>query len=64
MYKPRNPVARSPLMRKGGPHQRAPSAIRAGQRKDIQIGIDSYRQMLAGRASGGAGRRDPEQDLD
>ena len=28
MPKPRNPVARSPLMRKGGPHGKSKSALR------------------------------------
>ena len=42
MMKRRNPVARSPLLRKGGPHERSASSIRAGDRKTIESGIDAF----------------------
>lgn len=60
MHKPRNPVARSPLMRKGGPHQRSPSAIRADQRRDIRGAIDAHLQREASCAP----RRMTRGDLD
>jgi len=33
---PRNPVARSPLMRKGGVHQRSTGAARRAAKMDVQ----------------------------
>jgi len=42
MNKRRNPVARSPLLRKGGPHVRSASSIRAAHRKTIEAGIDAF----------------------
>ncbi|EGV28410.1 hypothetical protein ThidrDRAFT_3775 [Thiorhodococcus drewsii AZ1] len=42
MNKRRNPVARSPLLRKGGPHVRSASSIRAGHRRAIEDGIDAF----------------------
>jgi hypothetical protein len=42
MIKRRNPVARSPLLRKSGPHERSASSIRAGYRKTIDAGIDAF----------------------
>ena len=42
MIKRRNPVARSPLLRKGGPHVRSASGIRAAHRKTIEAGIDAF----------------------
>ena len=60
MHRPRNPVARSPLLRKGGPHQRSPSAIRASQRRDIQTAVDAYRQRESARAPGRTDRGDPD----
>jgi hypothetical protein len=51
-------------MRKGGPHQRSPSAIRASQRKDIQVAVDAYRQREAPRASGRTARGDPDSPSD
>lgn len=45
MIKRRNPVARSPLLRKGGPHVRSASSIRAGHRKTIEAGIDVYQGL-------------------
>ncbi len=65
MHKLRNPVARSPLMRKGGPHQRSPSAIRAAQRKDIQIEVERYLGIIPGSMSRGeATRRFTRKDLE
>lgn len=42
MSRVRNPVARSPLLRKGGPHERPASGVRAERRKVIEAGIDAY----------------------
>ncbi|MDQ2697143.1 MAG: hypothetical protein M3Z21_17535 [Pseudomonadota bacterium] len=36
MKKPRNPVARAPILRKGGAHQKSPSAQRAKVREAIR----------------------------
>jgi hypothetical protein len=33
--KPRNPVARSPLLGKGGPHERSPSAKRQREKREL-----------------------------
>jgi len=33
--KPRNPVARSPLLGKGGPHERSPSAKRQRAKREL-----------------------------
>ncbi|HVF65092.1 MAG TPA: hypothetical protein VNE58_13965 [Casimicrobiaceae bacterium] len=33
--KPRDPVARSPLMRKGGPHERSKSAKRQQAKREL-----------------------------
>jgi hypothetical protein len=33
--KPRNPVARSPLLGKGGPHERSPSAKRQRDKREL-----------------------------
>jgi len=33
--KPRNPVARSPLLGKGGPHERSPSAKRQRHKTEV-----------------------------
>jgi len=33
--KPRNPVARSPLLGKGGPHERSASATRQRAKRDL-----------------------------
>ncbi|EXJ13340.1 hypothetical protein D779_3812 [Imhoffiella purpurea] len=35
-------MARSPLLRKGGPHVRSASSIRAGHRRAIEDGIDAF----------------------
>ncbi|NEV60592.1 hypothetical protein [Thiorhodococcus minor] len=48
MSKLRNPVARSPLLRKGGPHERSASSIRAGYRKTIEAGIDAFQGLDPG----------------
>lgn len=64
MHKPRNPVARSPLMRKGGPHQRSPSAIRAGQRKDIRAALETHGDRTAKGAPNRAARGDPDSTSD
>ncbi len=38
----RNPVARSPLLRKGGVHQRSRSGERQAQRNDTDALMDEY----------------------
>lgn len=38
----RNPVARSPLLRKGGPHQRSRSSERREQRLELEAALDSW----------------------
>ncbi|WP_200332057.1 hypothetical protein [Thiocystis violacea] len=42
MSKLRNPVARSPLLRKGGPHERSASSMRAEYRRTVEAGIDAF----------------------
>lgn len=44
--KPRNPVARSPLMRKGGAHQTGESAQRQHKRQALQYQLDDWRDEL------------------
>jgi hypothetical protein len=38
----RNPVARSPLLRKGGPHQISRSGERRNQRQALEAELDSW----------------------
>lgn len=38
----RNPVAQSPLMRKGGPHQRSRSGERRDQRQALEAELDTW----------------------
>ena len=44
--KPRNPVARSPLLRKGGAHQRSPSAGRQQSRREIDDLLEDWEEAL------------------
>lgn len=44
MPKPRNPVARSPLLKKGGIHQRARSGERQANRKALKQAIETALQ--------------------
>ena len=39
----RNPVAQSPLLRKGGPHERSRSGERQNQRQALEAELDSWR---------------------
>jgi hypothetical protein len=39
----RNPVARSPLLRKGGPHQPSRSGERHNQRQALEAELDAWR---------------------
>jgi hypothetical protein len=49
-----NPVARSPLLRKGGPHQRAVSGERDRARQALRRQVDDCldRPLRSGRRSG------------
>lgn len=38
--RPRNPVAQSPLLRKGGPHQRCKSGERQLAQKDLRQAVE------------------------
>ncbi len=44
--KPRNPVARSPLLRKGGAHQTSPSAKRQQSRDALRDEAQDWREEL------------------
>lgn len=40
----RNPVARSPLLRKGGPHQQNRSGVRHHLRQALEAELDRWRE--------------------
>ena len=42
----RNPVAMSPLLRKGGVHKRSRSGVRADAKRETQDAISDWRQNL------------------
>lgn len=44
----RNPVARSPLLRKGGAHQRSASSGRFTTRRDLDDALDDWVEERAG----------------
>ena len=44
--KPRNPVARSPLLRKGGVHKQSSSGIRQSQKAVLDQSIQNWREEL------------------
>jgi hypothetical protein len=44
--RPRNPVALSPLLRKGGVHERSKSGVRAKAKQDLQEGLEFWRDEL------------------
>ena len=44
--KPRNPVVRSPLMRKGGVHQKSNGAKRKRNARQIQVAAENWREEL------------------
>lgn len=43
---PRNPVARSPLLRKGGAHEKSKTSQRRQQRAAIQTQLEDWREDL------------------
>lgn len=43
---PRNPVARSPLMRKGGVHEKSKTAKRQSSRQLLNTQLDDWREEL------------------
>lgn len=61
--KPRNPVARSPLLRKGGAHRKSRSAERMRSKRELKDEADASRKQHPDRDSGtetgpGAGPED------
>lgn len=40
--KPRNPVARSPIMKKGGVHQKSRSSERRQENRAIEVELDTW----------------------
>ncbi len=42
----RNPVARSPLLRKGGVHEKSATAKRQGGKQHLQQSLDDWREEL------------------
>jgi hypothetical protein len=54
-----NPVARSPLLRKGGVHRRSPSAERRRQRQALEAEVEKWRRdnpdAIRSAARGGVG---------
>jgi len=44
--KPRNPVARSPLMRKGGVHQKSNGAKRKRYSRQVHVAAENWREEL------------------
>lgn len=44
--RPRNPVARSPLLRRGGVHEKSNSAARQQQRATVNALLDDWRDEL------------------
>lgn len=44
---PRNPVARSPLMRKGGVHEKTAASKRRQVQKKIDAELDNWREAVA-----------------
>lgn len=47
VLKPRNPVARSPLMRKGGVHEKSATAKRQQAREGLNRQLDDWQDDLA-----------------
>lgn len=43
---PRNPVARSPLLRKGGVHEKSKTAKRQQNRGALRVQLDDWREEL------------------
>ena len=43
---PRNPVARSPLLRKGGAHERSKTSLRQQSRGALRTQLDDWREEL------------------
>lgn len=46
--KPRNPVARSPLMKKGGVHQKSRTAERQQEKDAVQSEVDEWEEEQSG----------------
>jgi len=44
--KPRNPVMRSPLLRRGGVHQTSKTSLRQGARQALEAQLDDWREDL------------------
>jgi len=44
--KPRNPVARSPLLRRGGAHQTSKTSLRRDARQALDTQLDDWREDL------------------
>ena len=44
--KPRNPIAHSPLMRKGGVHQKSQSALRKQKRQQLNMQLEDWEDDL------------------
>ena len=44
--RPRNPIALSPLLRKGGVHERSKSGVRAEAKQDLQEGLEFWQEEL------------------
>lgn len=44
--RPRNPVALSPLLRKGGVHERSKSGIRAEAKQELQDELEFWQEEL------------------
>ena len=42
IYKPRNPYAFHPLMKKGGAHQKGKTALRQNIKQQVDHGIDEW----------------------
>ena len=45
-FKPRNPVAQSPLLKKSGPHRKSKTGIRQASRQSLQHSMEDWRDDL------------------
>ncbi|MYF69994.1 MAG: hypothetical protein F4181_08525 [Proteobacteria bacterium] len=50
--KPRNPVARSPLLRKGGVHRKSRSAERSRSKRELKEEAEASRENQPDRSAG------------
>lgn len=46
MFKIKNPIARAPILRKGGAHVKSKSSQRAKAKKDTQKALDDWKTSL------------------